>query len=378
MIYHILDEPFSTQNGLALSKDVANIMRYDKSSVVLCPQADETWGFMAVRILRIPLMRLVFKHRTLSIVPSFLRRSLICRIFYPLLSCLNKGDVVWFHNWPQVCAALGKDIHLRGAKVIYHAHNSLPGRAARRALRSFHPDALIFVSEAMRREALTTLPTLRNTHVVYNGVDDTLFIPQSTGASSRNAIPVVLYVGRLVPFKGVHVLLEAMRILQSRGVNAICRIVGPAQGRGRNGTATAYVKELHENCPSNVHFEGFRAVTEISHEYRMADICCCPSLWKEPFGNVVVEAMACAVPVVASRVGGIPEIAKEGGVVLVEPNCAVDLADALQKLIEDSDLRQEVASKGLDSFRSRFTWDTIVKQYSAIIGHRSDLLSNNK
>ena len=79
-----------------------------------------------------------------------------------------------------------------------------------------------------------------------------------------------------------------------------------------------------------------------------------------------VEGMACGIPVVASRVGGIPEIAAEGGVILVEPDSAVELADALQKLVKDGDLRVKVAAQGLSSFRRRFTWPIIVKGYEGV------------
>jgi starch synthase len=77
--------------------------------------------------------------------------------------------------------------------------------------------------------------------------------------------------------------------------------------------------------------------------------------------------MACGVPVVATRVGGVPEIAAEGGVLLVEADSAVDLADALQKLIRDKDLRIEMGAEGLTSFQQRFAWDVIVKQYWELI-----------
>jgi glycosyltransferase involved in cell wall biosynthesis len=93
------------------------------------------------------------------------------------------------------------------------------------------------------------------------------------------------------------------------------------------------MRKLFKTKPSNVEFKGYRSAKDIGEEYRAADILCCPSIWQEPFGNVLIEAMACGIPVVATRVGGIPEIAAEGGVQLVEPNSAVELANALQKLI---------------------------------------------
>ena len=82
---------------------------------------------------------------------------------------------------------------------------------------------------------------------------------------------------------------------------------------------------------------------------------------------VNIEAMACGIPVVASRVGGIPEIAAGGGILLVEPDSPIELADALQKLIENRGLRAKVAADGLFSFQQQFAWTTINKQYESIV-----------
>jgi spore coat protein SA len=226
---------------------------------------------------------------------------------------------------------------------------------------------LIFNSEAMRQEALRFLPRLKNTYTVHNGADENLFFPVSLNVTNIHSVPVILFVGRLVPIKGVHILMEAMRLLQERKVGAICKVVGSSHAGGSRDKVTHYIRSLHASSPSNVVFEGFRSAIDIASEYRAADILCCPSIWQEPFGNVNIEAMACGIPVVATRVGGIPEIAAEGGVILVEPNSAVEIADALQKLIENRELRSKVAAEGLLSFQRRFSWGTIAGQYREII-----------
>jgi spore coat protein SA len=270
-------------------------------------------------------------------------------------------------NMALVAAALEWAIHLKGAKLIFHAHNTLAPYAAQPLFRSFTPDALIFNSEAMRQEALALMPYLKNTYTIHNGADENIFFPRPAGAGQTNAIPIILYVGRLVPIKGVHVLVEAMRILQQRKIQATCKLVGSSHAGGNRNKLTAYIRSLHANYPSNVQFAGFRSATEIGFEYRTADILCCPSICQEAFGNVNIEAMASGVPVVATRVGGIPEIAAGSGVLLVEPECAVELADALQRLIEDKHLRARMAVDGLASFRRRFRWTEIVRQQRELL-----------
>jgi spore coat protein SA len=371
MIYHLLCEPFSAYSGLALSSAAANMMRFDKGSVVVCPQADDTWGFRSDRIKVIPQLHIA-NIRGWQHVPLWMKRRLFCRIFGSVLSELREGDIVWCQNWPNIAEALERGIHSRGAKLIYHAQNSLATRAARTGLRSLNPDALIFNSEAMRQEVLSVLPWLKNTYTIHNGADETLFFPLPGSAAQNNTVPIILYVGRLVRIKGVHVLIEAMRILQARKVQAICRVVGSSHAGGSRNKATTYIRSLQKHCPSNVQFDGFRAATDIAQEYRTADIFCCPSIWQEPFGNVNIEAMASGIPVVATRVGGIPEIAVGGGVLLVEPDSPVELADALQKVIQNKDFRAKMGAEGLASFQQRFSWAAIVRQHQELVDSLDD------
>jgi spore coat protein SA len=285
-------------------------------------------------------------------------------VLRPLLSRLKSGDIVWCHSQPYFAAALEATIHAKGAKLIYHSASPFTIYPSLSMFRSFSADAYIFTSEAMRQEALGLVSDLNNTYAIHNGADETLFYPAAPGKRPRNAVTVILYVGRLHPEKGVHVLMAAMRILQERKVAAVCKVVGSSFSGGSK--PTAYAKSLAKDRPSNVEFKDFRIQTGIAEEYRSADILCCPSIFQEPFGSVNIEGMACGIPVVASRVGGIPEIAAEGGVILVEPDSAVEVADALQRLVEDKALRARVASEGLSSFRRRFTWPTIFRQYQDV------------
>jgi spore coat protein SA len=366
MIYHILpgNESFSMFSGLALARDVANMMRFDDSAVVVCRAADDSWGFPADRSLVIPQMRIFGRMRGRKYIPRWITAPFFRRIFQPFLAGLKGGDIVWCHNYPFWCPALEPFIRAKGAKLVYHAHNPLTDQPHRSAFKAFTPDACIFVSDMIRQRALKWIPWLNNTYVVHNGADDSIFYPAPPESRPRNLAPVVLFVGRLESRKGVHVLIEAMRLLQQRKVNVLCRIIGESFLRGSK--VTSFVRNLHENSPSNVEFKGFCPQAELGEQYRSADIHCCPSVWQEPFGNVNIEAMACGIPVVATRVGGIPEIAADGGVVLVGPNSVVELANALHKLAEDENLRKQIAAEGLEAFQRRFTWEAICRQYQAI------------
>jgi spore coat protein SA len=366
MIYHLLPEweVFSAYRGGALAHIAAAVMRFDSSAMVVCPHADETCGFAQERILSIPELRLYAKLKGRFFYPLWLTAPFFRHFLRPLLSRVKDGDIVWCHSQPYLAAALEAGIHAKGAKLIYHSASPLTIYPSLSLFQAFSADAYIFTSEAMRQEALRLIPALRNAYAIHNGADETLFYPAAPTKRPRNVVPVILYVGRLHPEKGVHVLIAAMRILQERKVAAVCKVVGSSFSGGSK--PTAYAKGLAKDRPSNVEFKEFRIQTGLAEEYRSADILCCPSIFQEPFGSVNIEGMACGIPVVASRVGGIPEIAAAGGVILVEPDSAVELADALQKLIEDQGLRARVAEEGLSSFRQRFTWPSIVKQYQGV------------
>ena len=337
-------------------------MRWNPSSVVVCADGDDTWGYGSDRVLVIPQLRAYARIKGRRRLPF---GPVLRHIFQPLLSRIQRDDLVWCHSQPHFSAALERPLHAKGAKLIHHSDSSIAGYANRIAFQKFTPDAFIFVSEAIRQEALALFLSMKNSYVIHNGADEALFYPPPAGTIRGNAAASILYVGRLIPEKGVHVLIEAMRLLQKRDVLAVCRVVGSSYAGGSK--PTSYVTWLQKQCPSNVQFEGFYSGKDVAKVYREADIFCCPSIYQEPFGNVNIEAMACGIPVIASRVGGIPEIAAQGGVVLVEPNSASELAAALQNLIEDPCFRSTVATQGRRAFQRRFTWSVIFEKYREIL-----------
>ncbi len=366
MIYHVLPEcePLSANKGGALAHTVANLIRLDRNRVAVCPGSDDTWNLPAEKVMVIPCIKLYGRIRARRFLPIQLIGPALRWVYKPLIEQLAAGDVVWFHNRPVFAAALSLAAKSKGAKVVYHFHDGLDQRTARMAFRHFTPDATIFVSEYLRQLWLQVIPRLQNAYTVHNGADETQFYPRRDDGSVFDRTPVILFVGRLNPIKGAHVLIQAMKLLAERGVPALCKMIGSSYSG--NSQPTPYMQKLKNDCPTNVEFTGFCSATEIGDQYRSADILCCPSVWQEPFGKVNVEAMACGLPVVASRVGGIPEIAKEGGILLVDHSSPTQLADTLECLLVDLDLRKRVGRKGRESFEQNFTWSAVLKQYNQI------------
>jgi spore coat protein SA len=366
MIYHVLPEvePLSASLGGALAHTVANLLKLDSSRVGVCPRSDASWGIPETQALVIPAMSIYGRIRGRRHVPYWVLAPVVRGIFRDLLSRLQPGDIVWIHNRPAFAASLSGPVHSKGAKLVYHFHDGVDPRHARRCFLAVQPDCTIFVSDFLRRFWMRHIPTLKNTHVVHNGADPAQFFESDLGSSDSGKIPVIMFVGRLDPLKGVHVLIEAVRVLNTRGTKVICRVVGSSFSGGSK--QTPYMKELARHCPENVEFLGHCATNELGRQYRDADMLCCPSIWEEPFGKVNIEAMACGLPVVASRVGGIPEIAAYGGVQLVEPGVVPELADALQKLIESPSLRNKMSCEASASFQKHFTWNVALNLYRTI------------
>lgn len=367
MIYDVLPEveEFCTYRGGAISKVVANLMRFDSSRVVVASASDDSWGFGKDRVLTVPGLLAYDKIRGRRFLPTWVKRNFYRHAYKPLLATLKDGDVVWCHNEPHIAQALERPITSSGAKLVYHSHDRHVLNTSVSAFKAIVPNAWVFVSEALRQRYLVLFPHFRNTYVVHNGADESLFHPPPEGANGHDAAPVVLYVGRLHQEKGTHVLVEAMRLLQKRKVEAFCRVIGSSFSGGSK--PTPYVRSLQSTSPSNVEFLGYRAPADAAHEFRKADIVCCPSICEEGFGSVNIEAMACRVPVVATRIGGIPEIAAAGGIRLVEPDSAEALADALQELITDKGIRTKIGAEGLASFQASFTWAAIAKQHRELV-----------
>src|ERR1700683_2301633 len=127
MIYHLLpeNEPFSAFSGVAISRNVSNMMRLDPSRVVVCAQSDDSWGFSADRILLLPALRPLARIKGRRFIPRLLTNLYFRRVFQSLLSRLKPGDIVWCHNQPFYCAALEGMIRAKGAKLVFHAHHSI-------------------------------------------------------------------------------------------------------------------------------------------------------------------------------------------------------------------------------------------------------------
>ncbi len=226
-----------------------------------------------------------------------------------------------------------------------------------------------FLRAYVQRQVPHVAKKIRVNHL---GVDVARFPGRSTreGVMMRDELrskmgwgnrPVVLYVGRLVPQKGVHHLLAAIPALIARAPDVLVVIVGSAlYGSHRQ---TGYVKRLLKQAKrwqNHVHFQPYVPHYDIPRWFVMADIAVVPSIGQEAFGLVNLEAMAAELPVVATRAGGMREVVADGETgFLVNPEGLLivpELASRIGHLLLNEPVRKEMGRRGRERVLSSFQW----------------------
>jgi glycosyltransferase involved in cell wall biosynthesis len=191
------------------------------------------------------------------------------------------------------------------------------------------------------------------------GVDLDLFRRISTDLRTRLGLEradVVLYVGRFAPLKNVSLLIDAFAVLLHTRPRARLVLVG----EGALGASLRY-QARRLGLEREVLFIGARPVCELPAFYSMADVFVLPSSFDNS-PNVLLEAIACELPVVATRVGGIPRYVSDGvDGILVEPGQPSVLAAALSRVLEERELRARLVAAGLEHVRGRSWSDSARK-----------------
>ncbi len=227
-------------------------------------------------------------------------------------------------------AGLPVVVKLHGSDILTLCAYPARQRRTEEVLRG--ADGLVAVSKDIAERVIAFGAAPERVRVVYDGVDSSLFhsggqkeARRRLGLSSDAAM--LLFVGNLVAIKGLDVLLRACELL-ARDFEYSCFLIGdgPLRGNLERDVARAGLTD-------RVRFVGPRPHAQLPDWYRAADVFVLPSR-SEGVPNVLLEAAACGTPFVASRVGGIPEIAHLGESRLVPPGDVRQLAGALREFLE--------------------------------------------
>ena len=225
------------------------------------------------------------------------------------------------------------------------------------------PAMFVFCSHALQYESGPSLrsycPRSRQV-VVQNSISLDLFDPTPV---AHDAVHRVGVVANLLPVKGHVDFLDMAAELTARGVEAEYWIIGEDVHR------TGYKAELHNRTrelglEDRVCFRGY--CRNVPNLLRELDVVVCSS-HVEPFGMCVLEAMACAKPVVATRVGGLPEVVDDGvSGILVPPHAPGRLADAVERLLENPELRITFGRFGRTRAATHFSHEVYVDKMLAL------------
>lgn len=255
----------------------------------------------------------------------------------------NFDGTIFIHDMPAVLDQF-KSFH-KNASVCLYAHRQFASYTPwelRKLVSS--SAAVISVSDFLSEQLRGTLgPLASRIHTVLNGVDTQRFTPS---ARQKESIPVVLFVGRIQRAKGPDLLIRAAQKIVGKNRQFRLRIVG-SEWFCATLPLSKYEIELRKLAApisQTVEFHPFVDRKEIVKEYGKADIFCAPSNWDDPCPLTIPEALACGLPTIASRRGGIPELGKEA-ILYFSPPDVNQLAELLAHLIDSPESRVELGKR---------------------------------
>ncbi|MEU0174997.1 glycogen synthase [Streptomyces massasporeus] len=230
-------------------------------------------------------------------------------------------------------------------------------------------DAVVAVSGAMREDILACYPALdpERVHVVHNGIDTALYRPDhGTDALERIGLdrsrPFVLFVGRITRQKGVPHLLRAVRDIDPAAQVVLC--AGAPDTPEIDQEFRELFGELSGVRDGVFWIPKMLPRPEVIQLLTHAALFVCPSVY-EPLGIVNLEAMACGTPVVASAVGGIPEVVDDGTTGLLVPpgdDFEAGLARAMDTVLGDPEAAGRMGEAGRERAVGDFGWDAVARR----------------
>lgn len=197
--------------------------------------------------------------------------------------------------------------------------------------------------------------------VIPGGVNINKFVYSESGAKAvdkelgLHGKPVVVFAGKLTKYKGVEFLIGAAKNIHGEVV-----ILGDGPEKVR------LMEKAKTLGLTNVHFVGHlgAGIKKLVPYYSRADVFVAPSIWDEPLGLVILEAMACQTPVVVTRKGGIPLAVKEGyNGFFVKSRNSTDIVQKVNKLFDNESLRYKMGQNARKSVEEKFSWELIGKKF---------------
>ncbi|RLI88958.1 MAG: glycosyltransferase family 1 protein [Archaeoglobales archaeon] len=293
---------------------------------------------------------LVFPNIKADIYHSHVPSPFFAKNFAKLSERYKRPHVVTYHNDVVIPARVnGCAVPALIARQIEKTNASIVTPILERA------DVILATTHSYAKTSQILTNYLEKVEVIPNAVNPDEFIP---GVDAGNRRPIILYVGRLVEYKGVSLLIEAVADLQKE-IDAKLVIVGDGEDRPK-------FEKLAEKLSVSATFTGKIPKKDVIEWMRRARILVLPSFSRlEAFGIVLLEAMACSTPVIAANVPGVSEVAKEGGMVF---SSRVELVEKLKLILTNDKIATKLGKKGRRAVEKKYNWKIILNKVEKIYG----------
>lgn len=376
----------------------------------------ERWKNIEIR--RVPFVAKTF-HKAMQLLagrlgtqPPYINSPLYYREYFMQVAReLHAHPVEVLHFPQQLQFAADFKRAVPGARIILHMHQDELAQLDYDLLRTqlANVDSVVTVSDFVTERARARFPEHAATiHTIGNGVDVARFLPDlgRNGAAQRtDGQPArLLFVGRISPDKGVHLLMEAFDRIARERPDVELTVVGkfgmlpfdlvslllsddadaldslrPFYGRSTFAWLTKEVlgqkrsyrqhleARLSPQAAARVRFVGSVSLEELIRIYSQADLLVLPSIWRESYGLPVAESMASGVPVLASDCGGVPELVDEGITGMLVPRLNVDaLTNAMRDLLSDPGRLHAMGRASRLRAERLLTWDRSAQRLESV------------
>jgi glycosyltransferase involved in cell wall biosynthesis len=363
----------------ALNRLVAYLLRRGANVRIYAPTVKRPAFEPVGEIVSVPSIPIFFRpeYRLPLMLTPGVRRDLAA--FAPNVVHIASPDVVAHRavSWARRRnVASIASIHTRFETYLAYYHMELLEPAARAILRRLYRRCDAIVAPAESTAAVLRAQRMnKNISIWTRGVDREQFNPERRNLEWRRSLGiaddelVIAFLGRIVMEKGLDVFSDAVDALGSRGVRHRVLVIGEGPAR----------PWFEERLPSAI-FVGQHVGSELARALASADLLFNPSI-TEAFGNVTLEAMACALPVVAAEATGATNLVHDGKTgVLVEPGDVDGFADAIAAYDRNAELRRQHGQAGL-AYAKTMDWDVInsavLRVYERVIVRRERLARLN-
>ena len=223
------------------------------------------------------------------------------------------------------------------------------------------------------KERVSIIQSNNKIQTIYNGIDIKKFSRIEISQVSRNTIGfnendfVIAYNGRINPEKGISELIDAILLLKEKS-NLKLMIIGSSffDNASNEDPFVLSLKEKTKTIKGNTIFTGFIPYDIVPQYLHLANIAVLPSMWDEPFGLTIVEALAAGLPLITTRSGGIPEICEEVATIVDRNNIVNNLASAILDLYEHPEKCKQMSTASLERAK-QFDKEAYVKNFFAAI-----------